>query len=197
MSELRSIEQHFASFLVLAFVVGLGGGCSRAEPTRDTVEPQGRVEENSVEVTIVDRAEFDAALVLLQGQVVLVDCWATWCMPCIAQLPHSMQLATEHAPEGLTVLTLSFDDPSKIEAVRNVMENKGGQAATHFMSKNGGSSQSMDEFEITGGALPHYKLFDRAGKLHRIFALDPSAERQFTVDDIDAAVIKLLSATNR
>jgi thiol-disulfide isomerase/thioredoxin len=193
MSELRSLEQHSHGLFILALVVCLTFGCKPAEPTIDTIEPQGRVEENSVEVTIVDRAEFDAALVHLKGQVILVDCWATWCIPCLKQLPHSMELATKNAQDGLVVLTLSFDDPSKVEAVQKILESKGGQAATHFLSANGGSSQSMDDFEITGGALPHYKLFDRAGKLVRVFALDPSAERQFTTDGIDEAIRELLS----
>lgn len=186
------------SLFVCGLLVSLSLGCTQAEPTntniKPTVEPQGRVESNSVEVTIVDRAEFDAALVRFQGRVVLVDCWATWCLPCLAQLPHSMGLATRYGDEGLTVATLSFDDRSKMEAVGKLLAAKGGVAGTHFISKRGGGSQAMDEFDISGGALPHYKLFDRTGKLHRTFAIDPSAEKQFTTDDIDQAVNQLLSA---
>ena len=141
-------------------------------------------------------AGFDAALVQFKGKVVLVDCWATWCVPCLAQLPHSLQLAADRAADGLAVVTISFDDPSKIDQVRQTLAAKGGSAGTHFISKQGGSSASMDEFEITGGALPHYKLFDRAGKLHRTFALDPSAERQFTTDDIEFAVADLLKESS-
>ena len=63
----------------------------------------------------------------------------------------------------------------------------------NLQSKQGGSSDSMEVFEITSGALPHYKLFDRTGKLRRTFELDPAANEQFTPADIDAAVIKLLA----
>lgn len=51
----------------------------------------------------------------------------------------------------------------------------------------------MDDFEIVGGALPHYKLYGRDGKLMRTFALDPSAEKQFTPEDIAAAVSAALA----
>jgi hypothetical protein len=75
-----------------------------------------------------------------------------------------------------------------------VLASKGGEAqGTHYISRQGGSSASMDAFEITGGALPHYKLYDRSGKLRRTFALDPSAEKQFTHEDVSAAASELLS----
>jgi thiol-disulfide isomerase/thioredoxin len=168
-------------------------GCSRSEPAPLAEEPQGRVEQRSVVVTAVDRAEYDAALVSLRGKVVLVDCWATWCVPCLEQLPHSLELAERYADHGLVVLTLSFDDPGKTEQVQNVLAAKGGQAqGQHFISKPGGT-QSMEDFEITGGALPHYKLYDPSGTVSHTFALDPTAEKQFTTGDIDAAVATLLA----
>ena len=51
----------------------------------------------------------------------------------------------------------------------------------------------MEAFDIQGGALPHYKLYDRTGRLRHTFALDPTADRQFTLQEIDAAVEQLLA----
>jgi thiol-disulfide isomerase/thioredoxin len=171
-------------------------GCARSEPAPRADEPQGRVEQRSAVVTTVDRAEYDAALVSLEGKVVLVDCWATWCIPCLKQLPHSMELAEKHGTAGLAVLTLSFDDPSKSDQVQKILASKGGDTqGMHYISKQGGSPASMEAFEITGGALPHYKLYDRSGKLRRTFALDPAAKKQFTPEDVSAAVTELLAET--
>ena len=64
---------------------------------------------------------------------------------------------------------------------------------TNLLGEGGGSPQSMETFEIAGGALPHYKLYDRSGKLRQTFALDPAAEKQFTPEEIEAAVAKLLT----
>lgn len=177
---------------ILALGLASLASCSRNETSQSDIEPQGRVEQRSVVVTIVDRAEYDAALVSLRGKVVLVDCWATWCLPCLEQLPHSLKLAERH--DELAVVTLNFDDPSKSEQVATVLTIKGGGTRqTHFISREGGGTQSMEDFEITGGALPHYKLFDRSGKLHRTFELDPRAETQFTTADLEAAVENLIS----
>ena len=62
-----------------------------------------------------------------------------------------------------------------------------------LISALGGGSKAAEAFEISGGALPHYKLFDRTGKLRRTFGVDPSATTQFTTADIDAAVAELLA----
>ncbi len=53
----------------------------------------------------------------LKGKPVLVNLWATWCAPCIAELPTLNALAGR-ADTGLTVLTISQDmgDAAKVEA---------------------------------------------------------------------------------
>jgi len=57
----------------------------------------------------------------------------------------------------------------------------------------GNAEKTFMDFIIEGGALPHYKLYDHRGKLRKTFAVDPLAERQFSLDDVDAAVEELLA----
>jgi thiol-disulfide isomerase/thioredoxin len=182
--------------MIAVAVVTIMASCSPAESTVATDEPQDRVGENSVVVTAVDRAGFDAVLVHQRGDVVLVDCWATWCLPCLAQLPHTLALAERHHVDGLKVVTLNFDGPQNQEQVEKVLADRQAHRGTHLVVEDGSSSQAMDEFEITGGALPHYKLYGRDGKLIRTFALDPAAEKQFTPEDIAAAVSAALAEEN-
>ena len=50
----------------------------------------------------------------LQGKVVLLDFWATWCGPCRAALPHMQSIAKKFAGQPLVVLSVSLDrDPTK------------------------------------------------------------------------------------
>lgn len=181
-------------------------GCSQPEPSTpnpDQSEPAAQIERPpapvasspATSIPLVDRPEFDALLAQHKGQVVLVDCWATWCLPCVAQLPHTAELAKEHRGDGLKVVAISFDDPDSADQVRKALEGAGANAAgvVCLQCKSGTSSESFDAFEITSGALPHYKLYDRTGKLRRTFELDPSAKKQFTTADIDAAVSELLA----
>jgi len=46
----------------------------------------------------------------------VVNFWATWCAPCIKELPHFEKLATEHKSEKLAVLLISLDFKSKLES---------------------------------------------------------------------------------
>jgi thiol-disulfide isomerase/thioredoxin len=151
----------------------------------------------AIELRAVDRAGFDALVAEQRGKVVLVDFWATWCGPCLKQLPHTAELATQHADDGLVVVTVSVDEPEDAaKAAKRVAELVDAAPMTHLLSSLGGGSAAMEAFEIGSGSAPHYKLYDRAGKLARVFENDPSAERQFTADDIDAAVATLLAEKN-
>ncbi|MET3026996.1 TlpA family protein disulfide reductase [Flavobacterium sp. UW10123] len=46
----------------------------------------------------------------------VVNFWATWCAPCIKELPHFEKLGVEHKSEKLAVLLVSLDFKSKLES---------------------------------------------------------------------------------
>ena len=51
-----------------------------------------------------------------QGQVVVLNFWATWCPPCIEETPSLEQFATQMKPEGVIVIGVSVDeDPKALE----------------------------------------------------------------------------------
>jgi cytochrome c biogenesis protein CcmG/thiol:disulfide interchange protein DsbE len=56
----------------------------------------------------------------LLGQVVIATFWATWCAPCIEELPLLSAYAARHAQEGLQVLGFSLDDPENLPEVRKM-----------------------------------------------------------------------------
>lgn len=46
----------------------------------------------------------------LRGKVVLVDFWATWCVPCESEIPHLVEWQQKYGAQGLQVVGLSMDD---------------------------------------------------------------------------------------
>ena len=49
------------------------------------------------------------------GQVVLINFWATWCPPCLDEMPELNRLQADYADEGLVILTISDESPRQIK----------------------------------------------------------------------------------
>lgn len=61
----------------------------------------------------------------LRGKVVLLDFWAKWCAPCVAELPNIRKLHDRYAESGLVVVGISFDrsaDEARAYVTDNHME---------------------------------------------------------------------------
>ncbi|MFM8864970.1 MAG: TlpA disulfide reductase family protein [Limnohabitans sp.] len=63
----------------------------------------------------------ELALASLRGRPLLVNFWATWCPPCVEELPMIEAFWREHAAKGIQVLALAVDQPS---AVRRFLERQ-------------------------------------------------------------------------
>jgi thiol-disulfide isomerase/thioredoxin len=74
-------------------------------------EPPFRAGEAAPELRLQDLAGRDAFLSSLRGQVVVLNLWATWCPPCLVELPSLDRLHKALHREGLSVVAVSVDEP--------------------------------------------------------------------------------------
>ena len=59
---------------------------------------------------------------VLSGKVTVMEFWATWCGPCIAEMPHMKKLHATYSPHGVAFLGISRDDSAR--AVRHFASRK-------------------------------------------------------------------------
>jgi thiol-disulfide isomerase/thioredoxin len=63
----------------------------------------------------VSSAELTELLAEKQGKVVLVNFWASWCAPCLREIPALVELADRYRDRGFELVPVSLDDPGDIE----------------------------------------------------------------------------------
>src|SRR5262245_40794760 len=73
----------------------------------------GQTGAKPIAVRVVDKAGYDKVIAANKGKVVVVDCWATWCVPCRKAFPKTVELSKTYAEQGVVVVSLSFDEPVK------------------------------------------------------------------------------------
>ncbi len=150
---------------------------------RDAIEPEP---ERAPAPTIgktppsVDAQEWintdsEPSLESLRGKVVMVEFWATWCGPCIANIPHLNELHERYADEGLVILSLT--DQSQ-RGISDFLER------TEMNYIIGTGSETIRDYGVTG--IPHAFLIGRDGTL--IWKGHPAQ------DELERAIAKALEA---
>jgi thiol-disulfide isomerase/thioredoxin len=91
-----------------------------AEIDNGPVELAGKVAP-PLKLKSLDGKDFDLAS--LRGRPVLVDFWATWCMPCRESMPHLAKLYDEFKGKGLALVSVSKDEYTS-DAARFVAKYK-------------------------------------------------------------------------
>jgi thiol-disulfide isomerase/thioredoxin len=98
----------------------------------------------------------------LRGKVVLIDCWATWCSPCMAKMPQLKEMYEQHQKDGLEIVGVCFDQDA--DKARKAIQSKGlnwPQVLVPADGKMRGLWQESSGIE----ALPRLLLLDRSGIL--------------------------------
>ncbi len=107
----------------------------------------------------------------LKGKKIYIDIWATWCGPCIAEIPLLKQLEKDFHNEDIAFVSISIDNKKDFEKWKKFIEIKelGG---TQLIADGELQSDVMRNYNITG--IPHFLLLSDDGTIISANAPKPS-----------------------
>ena len=119
----------------------------------------------------IDAPALKRTLAREKGRVVLLNFWATWCVPCREEFPELAKLQARHQEAGLRVIGVSTDFDKERPAVEKFLLAQR-PPFPNYRKKTGGDDQDFIEAVDSswGGELPFSVLYDRAGKKARVYS---------------------------
>ena len=100
----------------------------------------------------------DSILSVNKGKVIYIDCWATWCGPCKAEMPNSKVLMKQMAGKEVTFVYICIDSPEKLWKSNLSELQLEGQ---HYFLSDKQSNDFKKLFNVNG--VPFYFLIDKNG----------------------------------
>ncbi|MBO9562035.1 MAG: TlpA family protein disulfide reductase [Niastella sp.] len=134
---------------------------------------RSRVDSNELAILMkADKSEigFNRLMTRLKGKVVYVDFWASWCKPCVQEIPYSHTLNKKVKDKDIVMMYISIDTDfnSWLEArSRHKVDTE-----YSFILANPANSGLSKKIQL--GPIPRYIVFDKNGKIVRFDADRPS-----------------------
>ena len=138
--------------LALVLLIGLSGCYSGSRPPR--------IGTNAPDFTVQD-SDRAVALRDLRGQVVVLNFWATWCPPCVEEMPSLVEMQRRMKAKGVTVVAVSVDVDQN--AYRQFLKDHNVSLLT-VRDPNQKSSNLYGTFKF-----PETYVIDRQGVMRRKF----------------------------
>ena len=99
-----------------------------------------------------------------QGEVVVLNFWASWCAPCRKEMPLLVRLQREYGPRGVRVIGASIDEPEDREPAERFARD----ARVNYPIWHGYTTEDMKPLGLAT-SIPATAIFDRDGR--RVFRI--------------------------
>jgi thiol-disulfide isomerase/thioredoxin len=124
------------------------------------------------------------------ASVVVVNVWATWCIPCREEFPDLLRLRRAYRDRGLRLVLVSGDFPSDREAALGFLAEQGVDFPTYL--KEGDDMAFIDALDSRwSGALPATFVYDSSGALRHF------REGKTSYEDLETVVREVLARAPR
>jgi thiol-disulfide isomerase/thioredoxin len=183
------MNRPFRAWCAFVVVLGVFVGCNKqptetasagkAEPAPAAKSPVAVKEAPSVPPSTnsavkVVACKFDAVektIADAKGKVVLIDCWATWCPPCVESFPLLVAKHEKYGGKGLSVISVSMDRPTDAGKVLSFLQKQNATFTNLHLTVDAAAQKGLTGKFAYEGGIPHAVLFDKTGK--RVWAGHP------------------------
>lgn len=139
------------------------------------------------QVAVIKFPELQRRLSRATDTTYVVNFWATWCGPCVKELPHFEQLRTTYAAKKVKVLLVSLDYASQLEKKIKPFVKQRGLKAEVVVLNEPDPNAWLDQVDSQwSGALPFTLIINNKTKQRAAF------ERELTLVELKAALQKFL-----
>jgi len=112
-----------------------------------------------------------------RGKLLLVNFWATWCTPCLKEIPLLVAAQDRYGARGFQVVGPAVDDPAAVKSYLPRLKIQ-----YPVLVGQEGTTRAMDALGDTLGALPYSVLIDPQG------VIVATRHGEFSADELDALV---------
>lgn len=106
-----------------------------------------------------------------KGKLVYIDVWATWCMPCLQEVPYLQELEKKFHGKPVEFVSISIDEQKDLNRWRQFIEKKE-LKGVQLIADKAWKSEFISEYVIKG--IPRFILIDKEGKIIKADAPRPS-----------------------
>jgi thiol-disulfide isomerase/thioredoxin len=120
----------------------------------------------AVKVVPADAPTIKKAIAAQKGHVVLVNFWATWCAPCVAEFPAIVTISRRDKARGLIVIAVSADSAKDLHTKVEPFLAKQKVKFPVYLERSADPEDFINAFDTTWqGDLPRTFIYDRQGHL--------------------------------
>lgn len=138
-------------------------------------------------IALLKPADFNKLRADSQGKVLLINFWATWCAPCVAEFPEFVMIDKTYRSKGVRTVSISTDEKSDLEGAVIPFLKKQKAEFESFLSDADDPQELIDVVDKNwSGALPATFVFDKQGKI--VFTKYGIIDREELMKVLDAAL---------
>lgn len=129
-------------------------------------------------VTAYDVAGKSVSISDFKGKLVYIDLWATWCVPCLEELPHFKKIKQRFKNrKDIVFVSISVDKPKDKAKWKKMLKDKQ-MKGVQLLAKNGRKSAFYKRYQVF--AIPTFIMIDKQGDLVSSQAPRPSKAKKLT-----------------